>query len=208
MYKRYLDKEITRKEYRNWCAQQNGYKDRAEQKKQYDENNKEKLLEQGKQYRQSHKQQIAEYKKQYRQFNKQQLTEYQKQYRQSHIEEINEYRQSHIEEINEYHKEYGKQYYENNKEEILEKGKQYRKTPNGKLVMKKAYAKRQREFDYNILNEADADTPGYEGHHMSWEYVLYVPIWLNHMISHCVETNRNMDKVNAIAIDWYNNQWI
>ena len=197
MYKRYLDKEITRKEYRNWCAQQNGYKDRAEQKKQYDENNKEKLLEQGKQYRQSHKQQIAEYKKQYRQFNKQQLTEYQKQYRQSHIEEINEY-----------HKEYGKQYYENNKEEILEKGKQYRKTPNGKLVMKKAYAKRQREFDYNILNEADADTPGYEGHHMSWEYVLYVPIWLNHMISHCVETNRNMDKVNAIAIDWYNNQWI
>jgi len=50
--------------------------------------------------------------------------------------------------------------------------------------------------------------PGYEGHHMSWEYVLFVPEWINTMFPHCVETNKNMDKVNDIAVDWYNIQWI
>lgn len=185
----YQHKEEIVKYKKQW--NRDNKEDVIEKKKQYYENNKKEILEKSKQYRQLHREQIAEWQKQYRQDNKEQIGENKKQWYASHPE---------------WQKQYRKQHYQDNKDDILGKCKQYRQTPNGKLANKRKNNKRKRELGYNILNEADSINPEYVGHHMNQEYVLFVPKWLNEMIPHSVSTNKNMDKINSIAIDWYNNQ--
>ena len=62
-----------------------------EHKKQYHQENKERINERSKQYRQENKERIREYKKQYYQKNKESLKEHKKQYRQENKERIKEY---------------------------------------------------------------------------------------------------------------------
>ena len=64
--------------------------DNKEKRKQYNEDNKEKIAEQRKQYYEKNKQQVLEKKKQYYEDNKEKVLEKNKQYRQDNAEKIKE----------------------------------------------------------------------------------------------------------------------
>jgi hypothetical protein len=67
-----------------------------------------------------------------------------------------------------------------------------------KAINKKHEAKR-RSLGFIVLN-----TPfsGCEGHHVDKDRVLYVPKELHRSIPHDVWTGRNMDRINARALEW------
>jgi hypothetical protein len=120
-----------------------------QRKKQWYQNNKERVLEESKQYYLDNKEKISEYAEQYRldnkekrkqyyQNNKESVLEQQKQYYLDNKERIKQYYLDNKERVLEYaeqyrldnkeeRKEYQKQWYQNNKERVLEKNKQYQK---------------------------------------------------------------------------------
>ena len=91
-------------------------------KKQYQQDNKEKITERMKQYYNDNKEQIKEQIKQYREDNKEKIAEQIKQYREDNKEQI---------------KEQKKQYYNDNKEKIVEKIKQYHQDNKEKIAERK-----------------------------------------------------------------------
>ena len=98
-------------------------------KKQYYEDNKEKIVESNKQYKKDNKEKIAEYDKQYNKNNKEKRAEYNKQYNKDNKEKKAEYNKQYNknnkENRAEYNKQYQKQYRKNNKEKRAEYQKQY-----------------------------------------------------------------------------------
>lgn len=126
-------REATLRE-RYWYEQLNGtlnsnYPARTakEQKKEYNEKNKEKLKE----YRQANKERKKEYSKAYNQANNEKLKEHHKEYHEANREKILEQH---------------KQYYEANKEEILEKAKEYREANKEELLeYQREYRKANKE---------------------------------------------------------------
>ena len=122
-----------RAEYKKQYRENN--KDKiAEYKKQYYENNKEKLAEQHKQYRENNKDKKAKYNKQYYENNKERISEHKKQYRENNKEGISEQKKQYYENNKEKLAEQHKQYYENNKDKILEYSKQYRENNKAKIA--------------------------------------------------------------------------
>lgn len=63
MYKKYIDNEISRKEYQDWWAQQKGFKDYSEYIKKYRQLHKEHIIEKAKQYNQNNVELIAKLQK-------------------------------------------------------------------------------------------------------------------------------------------------
>jgi len=100
----------------------------AEQKKEYYQDNKEKFTE----YYQDNKEKIAEYY----QDNKEKITEYYQDNKEKIAEQQKEYYQDNKEKIAEQKKEY----YQNNKEQILKDRKKYRQNNKEKIV------KQQKEY--------------------------------------------------------------
>ena len=90
---------------------------KKEQKKQYYEDNKQKLIEKAKKYRQENKADVLEKAKKYYQENRELMLEKSKQYTQAHKEQVKEKR---------------KQYTQANKELVKEKRKQYRQAKKAK----------------------------------------------------------------------------
>jgi hypothetical protein len=103
-------------------------------KKQYAENNKEKLAEYSKEWRENNKEKINEQRKEYREANKEKIAERNKKYRENNKEKIKEryennkekinkkikeYREANKKKILERSKKYCKKYYENNKEKVI-----------------------------------------------------------------------------------------
>lgn len=80
-------------------------------RKEYLEDNKERISEQLKEYRFKNTEKIAEYQKEYREINKNNSIEYQKEYRKTNKEKLSGKK---------------KEWYEDNKEKVLEQHKQYR----------------------------------------------------------------------------------
>ena len=101
-------------------------------RKQYRQDNKEKIKKQKKQYCQDNKEHLAKYKKQWQQEN----PEYNKQYYQDHkeyfTEKVKQYQQDNKEKIANREK----QYYLTHKEHFAEYFKQWTQTPAGKASMK------------------------------------------------------------------------
>ena len=90
-----------------------------ETKKEYRDNNKEKIKETKKEYYEKNKEQILDYIKQYKEDNKEKIKENNKEYRDNNKEKI-------------------KNYYEKNKEQILEKIKNYYKDNKEKIKINAA----------------------------------------------------------------------
>ena len=99
-----------------------------ELKKRWDKNNKDKKAEHDKKYRESHKEQLSEKKKLYYEKNKEYLSKYKKRYH-----ELN--REIRIKK--------SKENYQKNKERILQHNKQYRQSPRGQVVQFNAYNNRR-----------------------------------------------------------------
>jgi hypothetical protein len=82
--------------------------EKKEYKKEYYQNNKNKISEQQKEYYKINKQQINKQKKEYNQKNKQHISEKAKEYYQVNKEQKKEYQKNNIEKINKKRKEYSK----------------------------------------------------------------------------------------------------
>ena len=72
--------------------------------------------------------------------------------------------------------------------------KAYMQTPAGKEARQRHTAKR-RGLWHLLLN---APFESSEGHHITHNFVLHVPAWMNR--NHNIHTGRNMLKVNALAL--------
>ena len=90
-------------------------------KKEYREDNKEKIAEQNKEYKEANKEKIAEQNKEYKEANKEKIAEQNKEYREVNKEKIAEQ---------------NKEYYEQNKERIAEQNKEYREQNKEKIEEK------------------------------------------------------------------------
>ncbi len=205
MYKKYTDKEINRKEYCNWWAQQKGYVNYSEYCKQYKESNREQVLEKKKQYRQQNKKKVylqqknwysnhpefKEQKKQYYQENKECISKQRKKYRQDNKEKITKQK---------------KHYSLNNRKNISEQKRKYYKTPRGKVTINKSISKRKHNLGYNVLNPQDVANPKYVGHHLDKENVLFIPEEIHKSVSHSVLKNKNMEIINSKCYNWYYNR--
>ena len=114
-------------------------------KKEYREDNREKLSEQHKQYHQDNREKRLERMKQYDQDNREKLSEQHKQYHQDNRDKILEYQKQYHQDNREKRLEQMKQYDQKNREKISE----YRKQPTtcdrcGSIISKKHIAKHKR----------------------------------------------------------------
>ena len=85
-----------------------------------------------------------------------------------------------------------------NKEKASIYIKKYQQTPKGKQIKLKARAKR-RQFGFIPLNSYFT---GSEGHHIDRQRVIYIPQELHKSISHGLLQNRNMEAINARALEF------
>ncbi len=83
-------------------------------------------------------------------------------------------------------------------------GKLGKDSPNWKggekLARARKHAKRKR-FGFIPLNECEVD--GWVGHHLDWDYVIYIPEELHKSVCHSVIKNINMDIINDKVYDWF-----
>lgn len=71
-----------------------------------------------------------------------------------------------------------------------------------KLKNSRRNAKR-RKLNHICLNSCEQD--GWVGHHIDYDYVIFVPEELHKSISHSVTNNKNMDLINNKVYEWYVN---
>jgi len=181
------------KEYKKEYRKNNSEKIRKYQKqydKQYNIKNKEKRNKQAKQWREDNREAALEYNKQWYLDHKEEMKEYSKQQYKDNLKYIKQYRIDHREHRNEYNKQW--------REENPGYNKQYRKTPKGKLNCQKD-SHRRRGLGFIPLNEP---FEGSEGHHISENFVIFIPAEIHRKIKHCIWTWKNMDKINRLAIKY------
>ncbi|MEY3371136.1 MAG: hypothetical protein RLZZ392_162 [Pseudomonadota bacterium] len=109
-----------------------------EKNKKYWEANKEKLSKKSKEYREDNKEALLEYQKQYREENKDIIKEKQKKYCEVNKNKIKENKKKYMEENKDIIKEKKKEYYENNKDRIKERDKKYREDNKEKIKERKS----------------------------------------------------------------------
>lgn len=91
---------------------------------------------------------------------------------------------------------YYKAYYLAHKEEARQAERAYKRTPKGKKYTQKRNAIR-RQLNFIPLNKP---FKGSHAHHIDRERVIYIPKELHISIWHSVLKNRNMDKINTMAV--------
>ena len=96
------------------------------------------------------------------------------------------------------HREETDKYYRDNREEKIKYIKQYSQTPKGKIVYRKHDAKR-RQLGFIPLNEPFIDC---EGHHISQNFVIYMPKELHQSLYHNIWTWQGMEQMNKLAIEF------
>ena len=74
----------------------------------------------------------------------------------------------------------------------------YKKSPSGIVAKKKVYAKRKL-FGFIPLNKYFL---GAEGHHINYNYVIYIPEKIHKSIWHCLASGVGMDKINKKAFNF------
>ena len=135
-----------------------------------------------------------EYFKKYNDNRKENLKLYYLKNREKCIEYRKEYYKINIEKC----KEYDKQYRETHKEQIKEYESQYWKTLVGKQNRAKSNAKRK-ELGFCPLNES---FKGCEAHHISENFVIFIPVELHQSLFHNVWTWKNMEQINKLAVNF------
>jgi len=172
-----------------------------QRKKQYYQNNKERMSAQHKEYYQINKEEINIRHKQWFQ----EYPEYQKEcvarWRKNNLERTKELgRMSDKKRYLEKHK-YNKQWFLNHSEKMREYHKQWKEKNWEKYLEseRKTYNKRSRNFDFIPLNEY---FEGAEAHHIDRVYIIYIPKELHKSIYHSVLKDINMDTINALAFNY------
>jgi len=119
------------------CSKKCSIKRRQQNRKQYRQNNKEKVNEYRRQYYQKNKETVKEYQREYQrqyyQDNKEKVKEYQRQYRQDNKEKINEQRRQYYQDNKEKERERSRQYRQKNKEKLKEQSRRYRQENREKI---------------------------------------------------------------------------
>lgn len=129
----------------------------------------------------------------WRKNNREKLRKQAKQYTKEHPEYKKQYHENHKEEEAAYNKEWRKK----NKEKKVKYMKQYRQSVQGKIGRKKDKAIR-RELGFLPINKP---FEGCEGHHISENFVIYIPMVIHKSIWHNIWTWRGMEKMNKLAIE-------
>lgn len=135
------------------------------------------------------------YYKQYHQVNKKRIAQQKKQYAQIHKDKIAKYQ---------------KQYRKDNREKLLEKRKQWQKdnpghnkqwrkdNPEKRIEINKRQQFKRRNLGFFPLNEY---FKGSEAHHISENFIIYIPVKIHRSIQHNIWAWRNMEKINKLAIE-------
>ena len=188
------------------------YKNREDEKKRsrkYYLEHKNKMKKQSKQWREDHpeymKQYLIEHKEEKAEYDKQRCidhkedrAEYNKQWYKDHREEKNRRSKQYDLVHREEKAEYNKQRYLNNCEELKKFTKQYRQSPEGKITQQRHSFKR-RDLGFIPLNKY---FEGSEAHHISENFIIYIPYEIHHSIYHNIWTWQGMDAMNKLAVEW------
>ena len=95
-------------------------------------------------------------------------------------------------------KEYMRQYYIDNKDKLLLQGYQYSQTDAGKIRNKKHHTQRRQLGFFALNNPSD----NYEGHHISENFIIYIPKIIHRSITHSIWTWQGMDIINDLATEY------
>lgn len=71
--------------------------------------------------------------------------------------------------------------------------------PDPMHIIDARHAAKRRTLGFNPLN---SPFPGCEGHHLNQSDVAYIPLELHCSIPHNVWTGKNMEQINALALQW------
>lgn len=155
--------------------------DRRAYMKQYYLDNHEKIKKQHKKYRKDN----PNYMNQWRKDNSEKVKKQQKQY---HLDN------------REYKNKFLKQWRADNPEKIKESLKQWRENNKRKVSQYNKKEKYQRRYlGFFPLNEY---FKGSEGHHISQNFVIYIPIEIHKCIRHNIWTGKNMGQINRSAFSY------
>lgn len=72
-----------------------------------------------------------------------------------------------------------------------------------KATWARSHSKRDRELGYVPLNEWEVNTPGFVGHHLDREHVLFIPEELHKKVWHMQRDQASMDRINELVMKWY-----
>ena len=123
---------------------------------------------------------------------------------------------------------YNKMYYKNNAEKLKKQTKDYKQTEAGKKVTdkyekslkrkrsnkawqkslkgricQKGYNFKRRKLGFIPINSPFERS---EGHHLDTHFVMYIPKELHHSIPHNIWNGNGMKEINAIAINFFQQQ--
>ena len=125
---------------------------------------------------------------------------YNKQYRIENREYIRQLQKKWYIENREQELQYKKQYNMEHSERKIELVKKWRKNyPEKvrKIAIRQQKKRKRMDLGFNPLNKY---FEGSEVHHINKNDVIYIPKKLHQSISHCLETSRNMKKINKLAM--------
>lgn len=74
-----------------------------------------------------------------------------------------------------------------------------------KLKYARAHAKRRNLFGFIPLNNCEVD--GWVGHHLDYNYVIYIPEELHKSVYHSITKDINMDTINDKVYEWFINYY-
>ena len=143
-----------------------------------------------------------EYMKQYYLDHCEQMKKNHRQWQKDNHKHCNEYKKQFYKDNPEYtkrHNEYQEQWYKENREYRIQCAEQWRINNPEKIrvIAKRIKNKRKRNLGFNPLNEY---FKGSASHHINWNDIIYMPIKIHQSIFHCLETGRNMEKINKLAM--------
>ena len=159
------------------------YADKIKQRKQkYYIKNRENILQKTKQYTKEHYQQAIQRSKQWQEDNPDKVKEIQKRYIEKYPEKV-------------------KEAYKKWKNKNPEYDKQWRilNPEKAHIIDIKSYNKRKRRLGFNPLNKY---FEGSVAHHINKDDVIYISEENHRNIRHCLESGKNMDKINEIAMSY------
>ncbi len=88
-----------------------------------------------------------------------------------------------------------------NKMSERQTGKNNNNYRGGKKCSAARHASHRKQFGFIPLNECLVD--GWVGHHIDWNYVIFIPEKLHKSIYHSVTKDVNMDIINDKVYDWF-----
>jgi hypothetical protein len=77
----------------------------------------------------------------------------------------------------------------------------YMKSKEGRMVDFRSKAKR-RSLGHEIINPELEATPGFHGHHIDKNHILYIPTKLHKRIWHGLKWPDKMERINTVAYAW------